>query len=128
MTEIQNSSGGRQRARLLLEDLACVDGALSEIMTAWRRARPWEPGLRFSILTTLQDTARRLAADIAADARGSLRRDPALSVMARFSALEQAIADTRGVPGAPEVGDRGLWELLGAAMQRAEAQLAPSAG
>jgi hypothetical protein len=38
MTEIQDSPvPGRDDIRLLLQDLACVSGTLSEIMTAWRR-------------------------------------------------------------------------------------------
>ena len=41
MTEIQGLPvPGRHDARLLLEDLACVCGTLSEIMTTWRRAVP----------------------------------------------------------------------------------------
>jgi hypothetical protein len=70
---------------------------------------------------------RELAADIAAVGRADQRPDPALSVAARFSMLRNAIADARATtcaPGTSEVGDRGLWELLSAAMQRAETQLA----
>ena len=66
MTEIQDLPVPRHDAKLLLEDLACVCGTLSEIMTAWRRAMPWRPELPLSSLTTLQDTTRQLAADIAA--------------------------------------------------------------
>lgn len=128
MTEIQDPLVPRRHdARLLLEDLACVCGTLSEIMTTWRRAAPWRPDLPLGRLTALQDTARRLAADIAAADSAGQRPDPALSVAARFSVLNKAIADaqvTTCTPGTSAVGDRGLWELLGAAMQRAQRQLA----
>ena len=60
MTEIQGPQVPRRPdAGLMLEDLACVCGTLSEIMTAWRRAMPWRPELPLSSLTTLQDTARQ---------------------------------------------------------------------
>lgn len=127
MTEIQDLPVPRHDAKLLLEDLACVCGTLSEIMTAWRRAMPWRPELPLSILTALQDTTRQLAADIATAGRAGQRLDPALSVAERFSVLKGAIADARATtcaPGTAEAGDRGLWELLSAAMQRAGTQLA----
>jgi hypothetical protein len=126
MTEIQGPPVAcRHDARLLQEDLACICGTLSEIMTAWRRVMPWRPELPIGGLTALQDTARQLAADIAA--AGGAARHPDPSVATRFSALKEAIAAARATtlaPGAAEIGDRGLWELLGAAMQRAETQLA----
>jgi hypothetical protein len=131
MTEIQGSPvSGRHDAGLLLEDLACMCGTLSEIMTAWRRVMPWRPELPIGCLTALQDTARQLAADIAAaDSAAAVGagRHPDPSVAARFSTLKEAIAAARATtlaPGTAEIGDRGLWELLGAAMQRAETQLA----
>ena len=117
----------RQDARLLLEDLACVCGTLSEIMTAWRRAISWRPGLPLNSLAAIQDTTRQLAADIAAACRAGQRGDPALSAAERFSALKEAIAGARAAtcaPGTSEAGDRRLWELLYAAMQRAETRLA----
>jgi hypothetical protein len=59
MTEIQDLPVPRHDAKLPLEDLACVCGTLSEIMTTWRRAMPWRPELPLSSLTALQDTTRR---------------------------------------------------------------------
>lgn len=118
---------GDRDARRLLEDLACVCGTLSEIMTAWRRAAPWRPGLPLHSLAALQETTRQLAADIAAAHRAGQCPDPARSAAERFSALKEAIADARAAtcaPGTGEAGDRRLWELLGAAMQRAERRLA----
>jgi hypothetical protein len=118
----------RDSVRLLLEDLACISGTLSEIMTAWRRAAPGpRPGLPLGVLTRLQNSARRLAADIEAASGPGRRPDPALSVAERFSALREEIARTRAAtraPGAPEVVDRGLWELVTAALHRAETHLA----
>jgi hypothetical protein len=126
MTEIQDLPVPFHDAKLLLEDLACVCGTLSEIMTAWRRAMPWRPELPLSILTALQDTTRQLAADIATAGRAGQRLDPALSMAARFSVIKGAIADARATTcssGTADAGDSGLWELLSAAMQRAETQL-----
>jgi hypothetical protein len=127
MTEIKDSPvPGRDDVRLLLEDLACVSGALSEIMTAWRRARASRPELSLSALTQLQDTARQLAADIRASAGLGQVLNPALSIAERISALNEDAARTREAAGGPDrsaVGDRGLWELLGAAMSRAGTRL-----
>jgi hypothetical protein len=116
----------RDSVRLLLEDLACISGTLSEIMTAWRRAAPGRPGLPLGALTRLQDSARRLAADIEAAAGPGRRPDPALPVAERFSALREEIAGARAAtraPGASEAVDRGLWELVTAALHRAETHL-----
>lgn len=111
----------RDDLQLLLEDLACVGGTLSEIMTAWRRAQPGRPELRPGQLVRLQDDARRLAADLRAAAKGS----QPLYAADRLAALAAAAAAVRAVtcaPGSTEVGDRGLWELLAAAVRRAQAR------
>ena len=127
MTEIQDQLGPRRDAvRLLLEDLACVSATLSEIMTAWRRAALGRPELPLAALTRLQDSTRRLAADIEAASGPGRRPDPASSVAERFSALGEDIAGARATtraPGASEVVDRGLWELVTAALHRAETHL-----
>ena len=128
MTEIKDSPvPDRDDVRLLLEDLACVSGTLSEIMTAWRRAMPWRPELPVSALTELQDTTRQLAADIRASASPGQAPNPALSTAERISALREDATRAREATGGPDqsvVGDRGLWELLGAAVSRAAARLA----
>ena len=71
----------RDDVQLPLGDLACVSGTLSEIMTVWRRAMPFPPGLRLRRVMQIQDTARQLAADIgaAASAGTGPSLDPALS-------------------------------------------------
>jgi hypothetical protein len=56
----------RDDVQLLLWDLACVSGTLSEIRTVWRRAMSFPPELRLRRLMQIQDTARQLAADIGA--------------------------------------------------------------
>jgi hypothetical protein len=87
----------------------------------------WRPELPLSSLAALQDTTRQLAADIATVRRAGPRQGPALSVAERFSVLKGAVADARATtcaPGTAEAGDRRLWELLSAAMQRAETRLA----
>jgi hypothetical protein len=124
MTEI----GGRPVPRrdelqFLLEDLACVCGTLSEIMTAWRRAQPGRPELQPGRLVRLQDDARQLAVDLEAAGEEGW----ALGAAGRLAALEKEAAEIRAVtsgPACPEAGDRGLWELLAAAVRRAQARLA----
>jgi hypothetical protein len=113
----------RDDLQLLLEDLACACGALSEIMTTWRRAQPGRPELRPGRLVRLQDDARRLAADLEAAAPG----DRARCAAGRLAALEEEAAAIRAAtarPGCPGAGDRGLQELLAAALRRAQARLA----
>lgn len=122
MTEIHDRPVPRRdELQLLLEDLACVGGTLSEIMTAWRRARPGRPELRPGRLIRLQDDARQLAADLeAAAAEGRAWRADG-----RLAALEAEAAAIRAVtsgPGCTEAGDRGLWERLAAAIGRARAR------
>ena len=111
----------RDDLQLLLEDLACVGGTLSEIMTAWRRAQLGRPELRPGQLVRLQDNARRLAADLEAAAE----EGRSLCAADRLAALaEEAVATwaVTGGPGRVEAGDRGLWELLAAAVRRAQAR------
>ena len=125
MTEIQDPLvPGRDDVRLLVEDLACVSGTLSEVMTAWRRAMPGRPELPLRGLTRLQDATRQLTADIETAASAGVR--PNLSVAERLSALSEDIACIRAAactPGTSEVVDDGLWELIAAAMRRAQAHL-----
>lgn len=129
MTDTRDAPASwRDGAQLLLRDLTCICGTLSEITTVWRRARPYLPGLPASLPGQLQDTARQLAAGIRAltdDGPGQPSHQ-ASSVAARFCALKQSIASaqamTRG-PGRPEIGDGRLWESLRAPLQRAAAQL-----
>jgi hypothetical protein len=127
VTEIHDRPAPRRdELRLLLEDLACVSGTLSEIMTVWRRVQPGRPELRLGRLVRLQAAARRLAADIEAAAGGGPALDPALSAAGRLAAFEEDAAGIRVAttgPGCPEAGDRGLWELLAAAIRRAQARL-----
>ena len=113
----------RGELQFLLEDLACVGGTLSEIMTAWRRAQPHRPGLQPGRLVRLQDAARQLAADLETAGEEGW----ALRAAERLTALEEEAAAIRTVtsgPGCPEAGDHGLWELLAAAVRRAQARLA----
>lgn len=124
MTEIDDRPVPRRDdLQLLLDDLACVCGTLSEIMTAWRRAQSGRPELRPGRLVRLQDDARRLAADLEAAAP----RDRARCAARRLAALEEEAAAIRAVtagPWRPGAGDGGLWDLLAAALRRAQARLA----
>jgi hypothetical protein len=126
MTEIDDRPVPRRdEVQFLLEDLACVSGALSEIMTAWRRAQPYRPGLQPGRLVRLQDAARQLAADIQAAGIPAVHLDP--STASRLKALEEDATAVRALttgPGGPETGDGGLWDLIAVAVRRAQARLA----
>ena len=106
-------------------DLATVSGALSEIATTWRRARPCRPDLPLDLPQRLADMARRLAADIrslaAPGAPGTPGQDLAREVAIRMSALSQGADYARAITaggGAADVGDTPLWELLRPALRR----------
>jgi hypothetical protein len=103
-------------------DLATVSGALSEIATTWRRARPCRPDLPLDLPQRLADMARRLAADIRSlAAPGALGQDLAREVAIRMSALSQGADYARAITagsGAADVGDTPLWELLRPALRR----------
>jgi len=65
MTGNQDSSASsRDDVRLLLWDLACIAGTLSEIATVWRRARPYRPELPAVVPEQLAGAARHLASVI----------------------------------------------------------------
>lgn len=103
-------------------DLATVSGALSEIATTWRRARPCRPDLPLDLPQRLADMARRLAADIRSlAAPGAPGQDLAREVAIRMSALSQGADYARAITaggGAADVGDTPLWELLRPALRR----------
>ena len=129
MTDIQDPSSRRDGTRLVLRDLACISGTLSEISTVWRRAKPYLPDLPLILPVQLQDTVRQLAADIQAlaDCGPAQLPDPALSAADRFGAVRQSVACAEaltGGPGIPDVGDRRLWESLRVLLRRAGTQLA----
>jgi hypothetical protein len=137
MTEIRDPLPScRDDAQFLLRELACVSGTLSEIMTMWRRARPFRPQLELGRLTRLQDAVRQLAAEIEGAACASPWPPPDLvrSLAERIPALEEDIAAARTLasgPCAPGVGDARLWESAVLALGRARtrlAALAPGAG
>jgi len=102
MTEIHDRPMPRRdELQLLLQDLACVSGTLSEIMTAWRRAQPHRPGLQPGRLVRLQDAARQLAADIQAARIPAVHLDP--STASQLTALEQDAAAVRALTTGPDV-------------------------
>ena len=127
MTEIHDRLAPRRsELQLLLEDLACVSGTLSEIMTAWRRPQPHRPGLQPGRLVRLQDAARQLAADIQAAGIPAVHLDP--STASRLMVLEEDAAAIRVLSsGCPEAGDGGLWDLIATAVRRAQSRLADPA-
>jgi hypothetical protein len=111
----------------LARDLGRMSGALSEIATVWRRAHQCRPDLPLALPLQLEATTHqlaRLADDVGQDpANGP---DLALLMTEQMSALERDIAAARAMTcGAdiPPVGDAGLWERLGAAMQQARARV-----
>ena len=111
--------------RLLLADLAVISGTLSEIATVWRRATPYLPGLPVILPEQLQDAARQLAAGI--QALGGPAPGPVRQAADQWSAFTEGIAAARAMtrgPGIPDLGDRGLWESLTAALHQAQTRLA----
>jgi hypothetical protein len=128
MTQMREPMMPSGDVQLLLWDLACVSGTLSEIMTVWRRAMPFRPELQLRRLMQIQDTARQLAADIGAavGAGTGSSLDPALSVTGRFSALTESIASAQAMtcgPAVLNIGDGRLWQFLRAALHTAATEL-----
>jgi hypothetical protein len=104
----------------LARDLGNMSGALSEIATVWRRAHQCRPDLPLALPLQLEAATHqlaRIADDVGQDpANGP---DLALLMTEQMSALERDVAAARAMTcGAdiPPVGDAGLWELVGAAM------------
>lgn len=113
----------------LLWDLARISGTLSEITTAWRRAKPFRPELPLILPQQLHDMARQLAAGIRAlgDAGWVPSAELALSAAGQFSALREGITSAQAMtcgPGVPTVGDDRLRESLRGPVERAGTQLA----
>jgi hypothetical protein len=114
----------RDDIRLLVEDLACVSGALSEIATTWRRAWPQMAELPLALPLRLQDTVRQFeegARSLAGPGPGQ-----AALLSGQLSALSEDTVAARALtcgPGSAGVGDALLWESLSAALGRAAARL-----
>ena len=111
----------------LARDLGSMSGALSEIATVWRRAHHCRPDLPLALPLQLEATTHQLAR-IADDVGEGPANGPDLALLMteQMSALERDVAAARAMTcGAdiPPVGDAGLWELLGAAMEQARARV-----
>jgi hypothetical protein len=128
----------RGEFQLMARDLGCMSGTLSEIATVWRRARPCRPDLPLGLPLQLEAVTHQLARTVGDLAGAGPGQRPGLALLLReqMSALERDVAAARamtcGADIAP-VGDTGLWERLGAAMQQARARVPdryfrPSAG
>jgi hypothetical protein len=109
---------------LLLSDLASVSGALGEIATIWRRARPGQRPLPLSLPAQLQNSVTQLAAAIRAhaDQEPAQPTGQALSLPEQISALKQRINVAQAITcghGSSQVGDDRLWEFVNAALARA---------
>ena len=129
MTRTQDPLTASRGDAQLLGDLARISGTLSEITTAWRRAKPFRPELPLILPEQLHDMARQLVAGIRAlgDAGHVQSAGLALSTAGQFSALREGITSAQAMtcgPGVPKVGDDRLWESLQAPLQRAGTQLA----
>ncbi|HEY7260093.1 MAG TPA: hypothetical protein VH589_01250 [Trebonia sp.] len=107
-------------------DLATVSGALSEIATTWRRAKPCHPSLPVGLPQHLADLAGRLAADVRSLAVTRPQQSD-LELSLRLSALREGAAYAHAItsgPGALCVGDAPLWESVRSALQRTGSLLA----
>jgi hypothetical protein len=121
-------ASGRDDVRLLLWDLACISGTLSEIATVWRRARPYLPELPALVPEQLADAARHLASVIESLANVGLLKlyAQAASLVEQSSALQQGIASAQAMTcgdGVPDLGDARLWESLRGPVRRAGRQI-----
>ena len=102
----------------LIQALARVRGALSEVGTVWRRVHVEQPDLPLDLPLRLADDARRLTADLA-DLRG--RGGPA-GITGQLATLDQEIAAVAALasgPGRPAVGDARLWTYVRTALDEA---------
>jgi len=118
----------RDDVQLLVRNLDCACGVLSEIATVWRRALPYLPDLSPGIPARLQDAAHQLAADVEALADAGPGQPPELALRAagQLFTLKDDITSARAMttgPGIPDLGDARLWESLSAALDRAGNQL-----
>jgi hypothetical protein len=114
--------------RLLLWDLACIAGTLSEIATVWRRARPYLPDLPAVVPEQLAGAARHLASVIESLADVGLLKPyaQAASLVEQSSALQQGIASAQAMTcgqSVPDLGDARLWESLRGPLRRAGRQI-----
>lgn len=128
MTRTRRPLTARDEIQLLTWDLATVSGALSEIATTWRRARPCRPDLPLALPQRLADTARQLAADVRSLAEAGQEKTPCLPapLAGRISQFREDVGAAHTVtcgPGPSGVGDALLWESLSAALGRAVARL-----
>jgi hypothetical protein len=110
--------------RDLAWDLACADGALSEIATCWRRSMSCLPELPPRLPLQLQRSARRIEADARslADAGQGQAPGQARDLAARFAEFRHDFACARAMtspPGSADAGDALLWDSAGAALDRA---------
>ena len=117
------AAGADGSLRFLVHDLACVEGALEEIATVWRRAR-LEPGLPLVVPLRLAEAARQLASAVRALSGAGPEQPPdlAFAVALQLSALKVGITSAMAMtcgPGQPPIGDAKLWEGLRLALHRA---------
>jgi hypothetical protein len=114
----------RDDVKLLLSDLASASGALAEIATMWRRARPCQPQLPLILPVQLQSSVTQLAAAIRAHAgQGPAQpTDQALPLPEQLSALKQRIDAAQAITcghASLQIGDDSLWESVNAALAQA---------
>jgi len=117
---------GCDDVKLLLSDLACVSGALDEIATVWRRARPGQPQLPLILPVQLQSSVTQLAAAVRAHTgQGPAQPAGTACLPEQLFALKQRIDAAQAITcghGRSQVGDGGLWKSANAALARAAAR------
>jgi hypothetical protein len=96
----------------LIQALARVRGALSEVGTVWRRAAPERPELPLELPLRLADSVRELMDSLGAGPAG---------ITGRLAALEREITAAAALTGGPgsKAGDAGLWGYIRAALDQA---------
>jgi hypothetical protein len=104
----------------LIQALARVGGALSEVGTVWRRAAPERPGLPLGLPLRLAESVRRLMETLDGGPAEVTGFGPA-EVTGRLAVLEREITAAAALTGglASVAGDAGLWGYIRTALDQA---------
>jgi hypothetical protein len=102
----------------LIQALARVHGALSEVGTVWRRAAPERPELPLELPLRLADSVRQLMGSPG---------DGLAGITGRLTALEREITAAAALTGGldSKAGDAGLWGYIRAALDQAREHAVP---
>jgi hypothetical protein len=109
---------------LLIHALTSMPGALSEVATVWRRARPSRTDLPLTLPLRLESSVRQLmkVTEVLRCSDPAQWPDAILKIGEGIAALQGDFAAASAMtcgPGITPVGDAGLWGYLSAAVSQA---------